>query len=109
MTKHMIPSERIESSILLIRGCKVMLSEDLAQLYEVPTKVLNQAVRRNIQRFPKDFMLQLTWEETRLIRSQIVTLKEAASSTPDSQRGKHPKYRPYAFTEQGGGHALQCS
>ncbi|OGY51693.1 MAG: hypothetical protein A3J59_00245 [Candidatus Buchananbacteria bacterium RIFCSPHIGHO2_02_FULL_56_16] len=100
MSQFFIPSERIERAILLIRGHKVMLAEDLARLYEVPTKVLNQAVRRNLQRFPADFMFQLTWEETRLLRSQIVTLDEAATTT-GSRRGRHPKYRPYVFTELG--------
>jgi len=68
-----------------------MLGSDLADLYGVETRVLNQAVRRNAERFPKDFMFQLSWEETSALRSQIVTLK----------RGQHRKYRPYAFTEQG--------
>jgi len=92
----------IETKILLIRGQKVMLDADLAELYEVETKVLNQAVKRNIERFPDDFMFQLTAEEfanlksqsdTSNLRSQIVTLKAG--------RGQHRKYLPYAFTEQG--------
>lgn len=88
----MIPAERIEKSILLIRGHKVMLDSDLTALYGVSPKVLNQAVKRNTERFPKDFMLQLTWEEAdELSRSQFVILK----------RGQNIKYRPYAFTEQG--------
>jgi hypothetical protein len=87
-----VPAERIERAILLIRGRKAMLDADLAVLYGVPTKVLNQAVRRNLERFPEDFMFQLTWKEAReLSRSQIVTLK----------RGLNPKYRPIVFTEQG--------
>jgi hypothetical protein len=85
--------ERIESKILLLRGQKVMLDIDLAALYEVEVKVLNQAVKRNIVRFPTDFMFQLTVEETALLRSQTVTLKNG--------RGKHRKYLPYAFIEQG--------
>jgi hypothetical protein len=93
----LIPTERIERSILLIRGQKIMLDRDLAYLYGVTTKVLNQAVKRHKDRFPEDFMFQLTMEETRVwwtevrgggLRSQIVTLK----------RGQHIKYRPYAFT-----------
>jgi hypothetical protein len=69
-----------------------MVDLDLAQLYNVTTKALNQAVKRNRRRFPADFMFRLTWEETnRLLRSQFVTLK----------RGQHFKYRPHAFTEQG--------
>ena len=95
-----IPAERIESAIYVIRGEKVMLDRNLAQLYGVSTKALNQAVKRNTERFPPDFMFQLTKEEARVwwleaganrLRSQTVTLK----------RGQHLKYRPYAFTEHG--------
>ena len=78
---------RIESLIYIIREQQVMLDSDLARLYGVETKVLNQAVKRNIQRFPEDFMFQLTKEEC--LRSQIVTLNEA--------KGKHLKYMPHAF------------
>lgn len=85
--------ERIERSILLIRGHKVMLDVVLAELYGVPAKVLNQAVKRNKDRFPSDFMFQLTDEEFYSLRSQIVTL--------ETGRGQHRKYLPYAFTEQG--------
>ena len=89
----LIPVERIEKSIHFIRGEKVMLDRDLAALYEVPTKTLNQAVKRHQERFPSDFMFQLTKEESVSIRlrSQSVTLK----------RGQHLKYRPHAFTEHG--------
>ena len=87
---NLVPVERIENKIFLIRGQKVMLDMDLAELYLVPTKVLNQAVRRNIERFPDDFMFQLTWEEVLALRSQIVT----------SNRGGR-RYLPYAFTEHG--------
>ena len=84
--------EKVEHRIFLIRGQKVMLSPDLATLYGVPTKRLNEQVRRNITRFPSDFMFQLTWEESEeLSRSQIATLK----------RGRNVKYLPYVFTEQG--------
>ena len=86
--------ENLASLIYLLRGEKVLLSEHLAELYAVPVKVLNQAVKRNIDRFPDDFMFQLTRDETDAIlrlRSQFVTLK----------RGEHIKYLPYAFTEQG--------
>lgn len=80
--------------ILVIRGQKVVLDKDLAGLYEVEIKALNQAVKRNMDRFPKDFMFQLTLEEAApLLRSQSVTLKAG--------RGQHRKYLPYAFTEQG--------
>ena len=88
----LIPATRIERRILLLRGEKVMLDSDLAFLYGVATKVLNQAVKRNLERFPADFMFQLSKDEAAQIsRSQIVTLK----------RGEHRKFRPYAFTEQG--------
>ena len=70
----LIAIERIASQIYLIRGEKVMLDSDLAELYGVPTKALNQAVTRNRERFPRDFMFRLTWEEYRALRSQIVTL-----------------------------------
>jgi len=88
-----LPIEHVEQRILLLRGQKVMLDRDLADLYEVDAKVLNQAVKRNLDRFPEDFMFQLTAEESARLRSQIVTLK--------SGRGQHRKYLPYAFTEQG--------
>ena len=91
-TKTVIPQEVIENKILLIRSKKVMLDKDLAVLYGVQTRTLNQAVKRNVQRFPEDFMFQLTREEAeKLLRSQFVTLK----------RGRHYKYLPYAFTENG--------
>ncbi len=90
---QIIPPQRIEKSIFLIRGQKVMLDADLAELYQVSTKVLNQAVKRNDDRFPADFMFQLTPEEFTALRSQIVTL--------ESGRGRHRKYLPHAFTEQG--------
>jgi phage regulator Rha-like protein len=85
----------IQQKIYEIRGQKVMLDFDLAQLYEVPTKALNQAVKRNIQRFPEDFMLELTREEyNEILRSQNVTLRLGG-------HGTHSKYNPYAFTEHG--------
>ena len=88
---NLISIERIEQSIYLIRGEKVML--DLAKLYEVSTAALNQAVRRNIERFPEDFMFQLTAAEVvELNRSQIVI---------GSQKHRDPRSRPYAFTEHG--------
>lgn len=82
---------KIESLIYEIRGLPVMLDSDLAKLYGVETRILNQAVRRNVQRFPEDFMFQLTKEEC--LRSQIVTL--------NAGRGQHLKYMPHAFTENG--------
>ncbi len=89
----LIPYDRILSGILLIRGKKVMLDKDLAELYGVESKVLNQAVKRNMERFPSDFMFQLTEIESKRLRSQFVTLKTG--------RGQHRKYLPYVFTEQG--------
>lgn len=73
-----------------------MLASDLAALYGVQTKVLVQAVKRNLERFPADFAFQLTEQEVRVLRSQIVTLEETSQG-----RGKYAKYVPYAFTEQG--------
>ncbi len=90
---QVILSDRVEHLIYLIRGQKVMLDSNLAALYGVPTKVLNQAVKRNVDSFPEDFMFQLTTEEFRALRSQFVTL--------ETGRGKYPKFLPYAFTEQG--------
>lgn len=89
----LIPIDAIQNRILLIRGQRVMMDYDLADLYEVEAKALNQAVKRNLDRFPEDFMFQLTAEESARLRSQIVTLKTG--------RGQHRKYLPYAFTEQG--------
>ena len=83
--------ENIARVVLFIRGEKVILDRDLASLYGVTTKALNQAVKRNASRFPSDFMFQLTKEEYETSRSQSVTLK----------RGQHLKYLPYVFTEQG--------
>jgi hypothetical protein len=88
-----IPAEKIEKAILYIRQQKVILDKDLAELYGVETKVLIQAVKRNLERFPEDFMFQISAEESDSLRSQIVTLKTG--------RGQHRKYLPYAFTEQG--------
>lgn len=85
--------ELITNKIHFIRNQKVMLDYDLALLYEIETRVLKQAVRRNIIRFPDDFMFELTEDEYKSLRSQIVTLEKG--------RGKHSKYLPYAFTEQG--------
>ncbi len=89
----LIPIEIIENKIYLIRGRRVMLDRDLAGLYGVPTRRLKEQVRRNLKRFPDDFMFELTWEETAALasRSQIATLK----------KGQNIKYLPYAFMEQG--------
>lgn len=85
-----IPTERIVSKIYIIRNRKVMLDKDLAELYSVKTKVLNQAVKRNIKRFPEDFMFKLTKEEFRNMRSQIVTSKRGGTT-----------WGTFVFTEQG--------
>jgi len=89
--KPLIPIERIERAIFLIRGQKVMLDLDLAALYGVETKMLNRAVRRNIDRFPEDFMFQLTKEEFENLRCQFGT----------SRLWGGRRYPPYVFTEQG--------
>jgi hypothetical protein len=87
-----VPVEHIAQSILILRGQKVLLDADLAALYGVATKVLVQAVKRNLERFPEDFMLRLTAKEWAALRSQFVTSNEG--------RGGR-QYAPYAFTEQG--------
>jgi len=87
----LVPTEIIAGKILLIRGQKVMLDRDLAELYGVTTGNLNKAVSRNLKRFPGDFMIQLIKNESESLRFQFGSLK----------RGQHTKYLPYAFTEQG--------
>jgi phage regulator Rha-like protein len=91
---NIVPVERIERMILLMRGQKVVVDSDLATLYGVPAKALIQAVRRNPKRFPSDFMFQLTEEEFGILRSHFVT-----SSSRGGWGGR--RYPPYAFTEQG--------
>ena len=96
-----IPPERIERRILLIRGQKVMLDADLADLYGVATRRLNEQVRRNIDRFPADFMFQLTREEFEEMRSHFGHAGlRSQIATSNAERGGR-RYRPYAFTEQG--------
>jgi ORF6N domain len=98
------PVQRIEGRILVIRGHRVLLDRDLAAMYGVETGVLLQAVRRNADRFPEDFMFQLTWDEAEASRSQNVILKEFPGKDPPSAgraKGSNVKYRPVAFTEQG--------
>jgi len=89
--QSLIPVERIERAILLVRRQKVMLDADLAALYGVETRVLIQAVKRNLDRFPKDFMFQLSREEFAFLRSQSVTSSDWGGR----------RYPPYVFTEQG--------
>ena len=93
MTTALAATDHIASKILFVRGDRVLLDSDLSFLYGVETKVLKQAVRRNLDRFPKDFLFRLTADEWEFLRSQIVTLKKG--------RGQHMKYLPFAFTEQG--------
>lgn len=90
MVNDLIPIQIIENKIFAIRGIKVMLDSDLAQLYQVETKALNRTVKRNLKRFPDDFMFQLTTEEWENLRCQNGTFKNDIR-----------KYLPYAFTEQG--------
>ena len=90
-SKIVVPVEIIQSKIYLIRGRKVMFDRDLAELYGVPTGHLNRAVKRNLERFPNDFMFQITTQEFNSSRCQIGILK----------RGKNIKYLPFVFTEQG--------
>jgi hypothetical protein len=90
-TNDIIPSEIIEQRIFIIRDQKVMLDFHIAELYQVETKTLKRAVRRNKDRFPEDFCFELTQQEYTSLRYQLGTLK----------RGEHSKYLPFAFTEQG--------
>jgi hypothetical protein len=91
MNKIIIDEQSITNKIYKIRGIEVMLDRDLAKLYQVETKVFNQAVKRNIKRFPNSFRFQLTKDELENLRSQFVTFKDSLNT----------KYLPYAFTEQG--------
>ena len=91
--KSLVPVEHIEQRIYLMHGLKVMLDADLARIYGVTTKRLNQQVRRNLKRFPQDFMFQLTKEEADSLRLQNATL--------EAGRGKYRKYLPCVFTEHG--------
>jgi hypothetical protein len=86
-----VSEEMILERIYVIRGMKVMLDRDLAEMYGVEVRVLNQAVKRNISRFPDDFMFQISKGENAFLRSQFVIL----------EKGRYSKYLPYAFTEQG--------
>lgn len=112
MKKEIIPVQQIAKAIHWVLGEKVLLDFDLATLYGVPTKTLNQAVKRNAIRFPEDFMVQLSAEETRFLRSQFVAVKSQAADdqwilpnwsqfVTSSRKHRGSRYRPYAFTEQG--------
>ena len=103
-----VPVENIQSLIFTIRGVQVMLDSNLAQLYKVETRVFNQAVKRNIDRFPEEFRFQLTTEEYENLRSEFATLNEKSDLRSQivtlkkgGGRGQHRKYLPYVFTEQG--------
>ena len=99
--KDLIPTERIEQAIFLIRGQKVLLDADLALIYGVPTKGLNQAVKRNLRRFPSDFLFRLTVEELEAIQSQIAAGSNRSQIVTGSQKHRNPRLLPYAFTEHG--------
>jgi hypothetical protein len=103
--KDLVVSEVIEQKIYLIRSQKVMLDRDLAVLYGVPAKRLNEAVKRNKKRFPSDFMFKLTWNETIGLRSQFATLNKndnfLTSRNAISKIRDHEKYRLHVFTEHG--------
>jgi hypothetical protein len=99
MKNSIIPVERIEQKIYFIRGVKVMLDSDLAILYKVSTKSFNQAVKRNLKRFPKDFMFQLNQKEFDVWKSQFLTDSMRSQFVTASKR--NIRYLPYVFTEQG--------
>src|SRR5574344_7510 len=117
MITNAFVGDEVQRRIYTIRGVQVMLDRDLAYFYGIETRVLNQAVKRNPNRFPKDFMFQLTQEEIDTSRSQNVTLNIRFESDSyddflrlrsqnvilDKGRGKYSKYLPYAFTEEGVG------
>jgi len=98
-----VPRFKIENKIYWLRGRRVMIDSDLAELYQVSTKRLNEAVKRNIKRFPEDFMFRLTWSEAEAMRSQFMTGDEVSSRSQFAtlNRGQNIKYLPYVFTEQG--------
>jgi hypothetical protein len=101
---NVVPVQQVENLIYLIRGQKVMLDSDLAALYGVEARILNQSVKRNMERFPEDFMFRLSVEEAQLVmRSQIVTAspKNSSQFVTSSKKHRGLSYRPYAFTEQG--------
>jgi hypothetical protein len=109
VAKSTVKPENVASMIFLVRGEKVLLDADLATLYGVEARALNQAVARNRNRFPEDFMFQITTEEWDLLRSQIVTLnkhiaesgRNSSQTVMSSRKHRGRRYRPYAFTEQG--------
>lgn len=100
---YLIPVERVDNAILEIRGRKVILSHDLASLYGVSTRRLNEQVKRNIGRFPPDFMFELSWKETQKLRPESAAPGDGGlrSQFATLRRGKHHRYRPSAFSEHG--------
>ncbi len=96
-----VPAGTIERRMFALRGHAVMLDSDLAKLYRVTTASFNQAVKRNSDRFPSDFMFQLTTEESRSLRSQSVILDGIRQYSPKNGRGRHSKYASHVFTEHG--------
>jgi len=102
MSTAIVPQEIIEKKIYLVRGKKVMFDKDLAQLYGVLTKNLNKAVKRNIERFPEDFMFQLNQQEIEVLRFQIGTSKNLGFQFKTSKKGRGGRrYLPYVFTQEG--------
>ncbi|MBI5243658.1 MAG: ORF6N domain-containing protein [Elusimicrobia bacterium] len=103
--KPLVPTEDLNRRIFLIRGHRVMLSGHLAELYGVEPRALVQAVKRNIERFPADFLFRLTLDEAKALRSQSVILNDSPDGlrpcAATLRRGRHIKFAPYAFTEQG--------
>jgi ORF6N domain len=97
---ELLAPEAITLRIATVRGQRVLLDADLAALYDVPTKRFNEAVKRNLAKFPADFMFTLTADEWAALRSQFATLNAAGTAT-STGRGQHCKYLPYAFTEHG--------
>jgi hypothetical protein len=106
LTPAALIPEQLAPLVIRLRRENVILDSDIAELYGIETKVLNQAIKRNIERFPSDFMFQISDDELENLRSQIATLKPDDSLrsqivTLNNKRGQHRKYLPYAFTEQG--------
>jgi hypothetical protein len=104
--KSNVPAEKtpVEEIILTVRGERVILDHDLARLYGVTTRAVNQAVRRNLDRFPQDFVFQLSFQEVTGLRSQLATSNPEGNRSQcvtGSQRHRDPRYRPYAYTEHG--------
>jgi ORF6N domain len=110
MRKEIIPASRVAQAIRVLRGEKVLLDSDLALLYGVETRVLNQAVKRNADRFPSDFMFQLNDEEIEQLSQSVITVRDRAAGKAvsdssqivmSSRKHRGKRYRHYAFTEQG--------